>query len=85
MMNEKEFEVLDEMYFVISYEELSRAVELSENDLKEVLVSLWNKGWLRCYLGVDNELDGDTIELENQFNKYHYLASKQGLMAHNTR
>lgn len=84
-MTDREFEVLDELYFVIHYNELFGALKFRTEELKSVIVSLWNKGWLRCYLGVDNELDGDTVDFENQFDKYHYLASKEGLMAHNSR
>ena len=84
-MTEEEFEVLDELYFVTHYEELQLSLNLDTEPLKSLIISLWDKGWLRCYLGVDNELDGATVDFENQFNKYHYLASKEGLMAHNSR
>ena len=84
-MTDKEFEVLDELYFVIHYDELNQSMQMEDKELKTVLISLWQKGWLRCYLTVDNELDQDNIDFENQFNKYHYLASKEGLMAHNSR
>ena len=84
-MTEEEFEVLDELYFVTHYEELQLSLNLDTEPLRSLIISLWDKGWLRCYLGVDNELDGDTVDFENQFNKYHYLASKEGLLAHNSR
>jgi hypothetical protein len=73
------------LYFVTHYEELQLSLNLDTEPLKSLIISLWDKGWLRCYLGVDKELDGDTVDFENQFNKYHYLASKEGLMAHNSR
>ena len=84
-MTDKEFEVLDELYFVTHYKELQESLDFDPESLKVLIISLWNKGWLRCYLGVDNELDGGTVDFENQFSKYHYLASKEGLMAHNSR
>ena len=84
-MTEEEFEVLDELYFVTHYKELQLSLDLDAESLKSLIISLWNKGWLRCYQGVDNELDRDTVDFENQFNKYHYLASKEGLLAHNSR
>ena len=84
-MTDEEFEVLDELYFVTHYKELQLSLDLDAESLKSLIISLWNKGWLRCYQGVDNELDRDTVDFENQFNKYHYLASKEGLMAHNRR
>ena len=84
-MTDKEFEVLDELYFVTPYEDLQLTLGLDPEVLKSLVITLWDKGWIRCYLGIDNELDEDTVDLENQFNKYHYLASKEGLMAHNSR
>ena len=84
-MTEEEYIVLDELYFVIPYEELQESVDLNPRQIKSALISLWEKGWIRCYDGLDNELDKVTSDLRNQFDKYHYLASKEGLMAHNTR
>ena len=84
-MTEEEFNVLDELYFVTPYDEIQKSVGLSHEKLRSILISLWEKGWLRCYQGIDNELDIHTADISNQFDKYHYLASKEGLMAHNTR
>lgn len=84
-MTEREFEALDELYFVTHYEELQKSLDLDSQSLKNLIISLWNKGWIRCYFGVDNELDETSVDFENQFDKYHYLASKEGLMAHNSR
>jgi len=84
-MTEDEYIVMDELYFVISYSELQSSVNLNSKKLKLILQGLWEKGWLRCYEGLDNELDLHTADISNHFDKYHYLASKEGLMAHNSR
>ena len=84
-MTENEYDVLDELYFVTHYDDLERALPFDKTELKQVLKSLWKKGWLRCYDGIDMELESSEADMENQFDKYHYLASKEGLMAHNTR
>ena len=84
-MTDLEFSVLDELYFVTAFEELEKSVDLPRDELISVLNSLWEKGWLRCYLDVDNELDPGNADIGNQFHKYHYLASKEGLFAHNSR
>jgi len=84
-MTDKEFEVLDELYFVTHYDELQKSLGFTSEALKILIISLWNKGWIRCYHGVDNELDPDSVDFEKQFDKYHYLASKEGLTAHNSR
>ncbi|MCZ6521092.1 MAG: hypothetical protein O6848_06335 [Bacteroidetes bacterium] len=84
-MQEKEFEILDELYFVISFDELEEVSAMDRKELVKVLIALWENGWIRCYFGLDNELDSGKADIKYQFNKYHYLASKEGLMAHNSR
>ena len=84
-MTDNEFEVLDELYFITHYSDLYQSLNLDTKVLKSVIIQLWDKGWLRCYHGADNELDRDNVDFENQFDNYHYLASKEGLMAHNSR
>lgn len=82
-MSDLEFDVLDELYFVIQYHELVETVGLDDDDLKPLLVKLLNKGWLRCFSEPDQELDPESIDLEINYRKYYYLASKEGLKAHN--
>ena len=82
-MSDLEFDVLDELYFVIHYDDLSSAIELDDFDLKPILVKLHNKGWLRCYIEPDTELQVEDVDLEVSFRNYYYLASKEGLKAHN--
>ncbi len=82
-MTELEFDVLDELYFVISFEELKNATELDTETLRKVLQNLLDKGWLKCFRGRDDELAPEAINLGSQFMNYHYLASKEGLLAHN--
>lgn len=82
-MSDLEFDVLDELYFVIQYNELADAVELDDDDLKPLLAKLLNKGWLRCFSEPDEELEAESIDLEVNYRKYYYLASKEGLKAHN--
>lgn len=84
-MTDREFEILDELYFVTHYDELQKSLGLDSETLKNLIISLWDKRWIRCYNGIDNELDTTNVDFENQFDKYHYLASKEGLMAHNSR
>ena len=84
-MQENEFEILDELYFVISFDELEEVSAMDRKELVNVLATLWDKGWIRCYFGLNNELDFGKADIKNQFDKYHYLASKEGLMAHNSR
>lgn len=82
---QNEFDVLGELYFITSFQDLQEATGLNDQDLKSTLKKLFNKGWLRCYQGIDNELEVDQEDIENLFDKYHYLANKDGLFAHNSR
>lgn len=83
-MEDANYQVLAELYFVTSYEELRTALAMDDDILLKCLSELLEKGWIRCYHGVDNELIGDEVDLPNSYRKYHYLASKEGLFAHNS-
>ncbi len=80
-MDDAEYDLLDELYFVISYDELEANVDLSEEQILKTLTSLASKGWVRVYENSDKELDD--FDLISNFKSYYYLASKQGLLAHN--
>ena len=80
-MEDAEFDVLDELYFVISYGDLFNNLDISEKILKEVLVKMVENGWLRIYNNMEEE--AEEIDLINNFRSYFYLASKKGLLAHN--
>lgn len=82
-MTDLEFDVLDELYFLISFAELQGTTGISEIELKSCLQSMWKKGWVRCYKNVSTEARPEEINWELQFNNYYYLASKEGLLMHN--
>lgn len=84
-MTESEFDVLDELYFVLSFKELLQNVSIAEPELKDVLHSLLQKKWIKCLLSPDYELAGNELDFDNRYNTYYYLATKAGLLAHNTR
>ena len=79
------YDVLSELYFVTSFSELKSNTEMETKGLIKILLILHKNGWLRCYHGIDNEIEGEQVDIQNLFDKYHYLASKDGLFAHNTR
>ena len=82
-MNEDEFEVLDELYFVTSHIDLEKILNWPDEKLTVTLESLLTKKWIRVLSDPEKEIIG-TIELRRQGKTYFYLASKKGLMAHNT-
>lgn len=84
-MTDAEFDVLDELYFVQPYEHLQSELDLDETELKDTLIGLSEKGWIKCYTSMDEEVFDQDLDLENNYQRYLYLASKKGLMAHNGR
>ena len=80
-MDEAEFDVLDELYFVISYENLVARLDLEEKELVDVLLKLVNKGWIRVFENPNDEID--QFDLKSDYRSYYFLASKKGLFAHN--
>ena len=84
-MNDQEFDVMDELYFVISFEDLKDKVHLQEGELKKILGSLLHKNYVKCFKNVSDELPHEEVDFERNYRIYHYLASKQGLFAHNSR
>ncbi|MGL1885976.1 MAG: hypothetical protein OCD76_05635 [Reichenbachiella sp.] len=81
-MSDHEFDVLDELYLLTSFIDLKDKVGMEDEEIKPVLTKLNNRGWLRCYEEPEQELGSQEIDLEINFRKYHYLASKAGLKAH---
>ena len=79
-MEEREFDVLEELYFLIHYDQLKRALRMNEDELREALTGLFSKGFIRCYQSPVHELFDREVQLERDFRSYYYLASKEGLM-----
>ena len=68
-----------------SYAELQESTGLEEEELKEVLNALLANGWVRCLSSRGAEPAADLERLPDNFQQYYYLASKAGLLAHNSR
>ena len=83
----REEDIMDEVYFVISYADLAVNSGIPEPELQEGVIGLLQKGYL-------NQLEFNTdigdyakrseADLDNVAG-YHYVASKSGLLAHNSR
>lgn len=84
-MSDLEFVVLDELYFVQHFKELLKLTELEEHELKKTLQVLINKNWVKCFKDAATEVGSDELDFELEFRNYYYLASKDGLLAHNGR
>ncbi|MGD1893697.1 MAG: hypothetical protein ACFB15_24280 [Cyclobacteriaceae bacterium] len=84
-MTDQEFDALDELYFVTSFQQLLQELDWPPDKLKSVLQSLLEKEWIRCYLNHSEELLPSEVDFESCHQTYHYLATKAGLLAHNGR
>ena len=87
-MTDSEFDILDELYFVETFENLQKKLNLDKKVLKEGLKQLLSVGWIKYFSENREEIFTDFADFEDfeqKFDKYSYLATKAGLTAHNTR
>lgn len=84
-MSDLEFDVLDQLYFVIGLEELSKEMEMDEVELWNVLRGMIKKEWVKVMKNQsDEEVDWTQIS-EEALHPYVFLATKKGLLAHNSK
>lgn len=85
IMSDDEFDLLDELYFVQSYQDLKEELNWEDSRLLTTIHSLYQKEWVRCFKNVTEEIFGEEVRLDKEFSGYHFLATKAGLLAHNGR
>lgn len=83
-MSDLEYDVLDELYFVQSYNYLKNTLSWEDDMLRDTLKRLLEKGWIKCFVDPKEEIFDNEIDIDTQYRKYFYLASKAGLFAHNS-
>lgn len=81
-MSENEFDLLDELYFVQHFDYLKETLGWGDEILLDTLKSLYEKGFIKCLYGPDNEVF-ETLNFEEKGRELYYLATKKGLMEHN--
>lgn len=84
-MSEQEYQVLDELYFLQAFDELQELTGLSPDELKSILGDMLGKGWVKCTRSREGEEPVGTEEFMSGYTRFHYLATKAGLLAHNSR
>lgn len=84
-MNEVEYDIMDQLYFVTSFEDIKQQTGLEDDVILSVLWNFINKDWVKCFKDPEKEVEVREDDFRTKFEKYHYLASKQGLFAHNVR
>jgi hypothetical protein len=82
-MNEEEFDLMDELYFVQPYSYLVKTLDWEEELLLATLQQLFSQGYIKCLEDPDKEIFG-VVDVIKQGPNLYFLATKKGLMAHNT-
>ena len=84
-MTDIQFDILDELYFVISFDDLEKELELSRSQILNNLGEMIQMNWVKCFKD-EMELELNEIKfIESEMIKYQFLATKKGLFAHNSR
>ena len=85
-VTDPEYDLLDELYFVTPFRTLLQKTGLPAVDLENQLRSLLEQGLIRSYWpDPDTELAYETTSFGAIARDAAYLASKEGLLQHNTR
>lgn len=84
-MTDLEYDVLDELYFVTSFPDLKHTTDLEASELKKVLMDLYKKGWIKVFESMETETEIAEETLVRKAENFFFLASKQGLLVHNTQ
>ncbi|MBF8965180.1 hypothetical protein I0P70_18170 [Pontibacter sp. FD36] len=84
-MTENEFAIMDELYFVTSYADLKSTSALTDEELCAALRDLISKDYIRIlYPDPDTEHAYDESKFGKHCQEYFYLATKAGLVVHNS-
>lgn len=85
-MTETEFDIVDELYFVTSFAGLQQQLGMGEAELRDHLQQLILQGYVKCFFpDPDTEIAYEEAAFAAQYRSYFYLATKKGLIAHNSR
>ncbi|MFC5269951.1 hypothetical protein [Adhaeribacter terreus] len=85
-MTETEADILDELYFVTSFKALDQTLNLDAETLCENLKALVEQGYVKCFFpDPDTEIDLVPETFAANCTSYFFLATKAGLLAHNSR
>ncbi|MEP0710608.1 hypothetical protein [Algoriphagus sp.] len=82
-MNDAEFDLMDELYFVQPYSYLRETLAWEEELLLLTLQGLFSQGYIKCLDDPDTERFG-AVDIMKEGTSLYFLATKKGLMAHNT-
>ncbi|SNS54074.1 hypothetical protein SAMN06295967_11228 [Belliella buryatensis] len=80
-MTDREFDLIDELYFVQHYTYLKEVLGWEDEILLSTLQSLFEKEYIKCLKEPDLEIF-NKIDLIESGKELYFLASKKGLMNH---
>jgi len=84
-MSENEFDILDELYFVTPYSDLKSALSLSDEEICTALQCLIRQGYVKIlYPDQDTEHAFEEESFGRHCREYYFLATKAGLIVHNS-
>ncbi|MDX2196462.1 MAG: hypothetical protein NW207_08590 [Cytophagales bacterium] len=84
-MTELQYQILDELYFMVHYNDLANTLQMDDEVLIRELCILIQKQWVDYYKTVDGIKSPDIENWTHYLKQYYYLASKSGLLVHNSR
>jgi hypothetical protein len=86
-LSELEYDILDECYFINSYEEIWLAVQCDKEEFKKIILSLLDRELIQQLLYNEKHNDYDKQEEYNRdmIEAAKYVITKKGLMLHNGR
>lgn len=82
-MTDLEYDILDELYFIKSFDDLIASLDIEDEILKRMLKTMMIKGWVRSYITPSEELPVGEANMDTDCRHYLYIASKSGLLSHN--
>ncbi len=84
-MSDLEYDIVDELYFVTNYLSLKNNLKLSHELIFDGLKSLLDKEYIIYFTEIDG-IENPKIDFtEKSMQNLLFLASKKGLLAHNSR
>ena len=84
-MTDIEFNILDELYFMIDFESLSINLDINISILEKEFKVMLEKKWVSIFEDdISAEIMYDNEKFKENFKSYYYLATKKGLFEHNS-
>ncbi len=86
-MNDLEFQIMDEVYFLCSFQQLHQVIGCDEEKLNDSLIELLKQDFIQQLVFEDEEKDYLKLELPDfsRIKTASYVATKKGLLEHNSR